>query len=271
MEESSDRCNLCGSDGTRFIKESDDKYFHRRIVECTGCGLAYVSPQPTPEQLEELYARMYHADRKSLDDGTVTRFSDAERLGYRISRRLPRLGAYKSGGKLLDIGTNDGLFLINAKNAGYEVYGVEISPSAAELAARKSGAPVVSGALSDFIARYPDLRLDVVTLWDVIEHFTDPMAELKKIFGLLNPGGILALSTVNRGSLRGSVYKDRWLGFTESPEHIFFFTPTVMRRLIKKAGFTPLKVYGWMTAPVLLRFMDWFKKGNILEVYARKI
>ncbi len=270
MTVDSDRCKLCGSVKQRLIKETSDGYFHRRIVECMNCGLAFVNPQPTEKELAALYDRMYHVDRESIETGNEAAFAGADRVAFRINRRLPRLSALKKSGNLLDVGANDGSFLKFAKQAGYDPYGVELSPTAAEYAARNSGAPVVKGSIDDFISQYPDMLFDVITLWDVVEHFLDPMQELIKINSLLKPGGILALSTVNRGSLRGIVYKDRWIGFTESPEHIFFFTPAVMRRLLTAAGFTPLKVYGWMTAPVLLRFADWFRMGNILEVYSRK-
>ncbi len=264
------RCKLCGSDRQRLIKETGDGYFHRRIVECRGCGLAFVSPQPTEEELAALYDRMYHVDRESIETGNKAAFAGTDRVEFRIRKRLPRLASVKKAGTLLDVGANDGSFLKFAKQTGYDTYGVELSPTAAEYAARNSDSPVVKGSVDDFIAQFPDMLFDVVTLWDVVEHFLDPLMELKKINSLLKPGGILALSTVNRGSLRGIVYKDKWLGFTQSPEHIFFFTPAVMRRFLAAAGFKPLKVYGWMTAPVLLRFADWFKMGNILEVYSRK-
>ena len=37
---------------------------------------------------------------------------------------------------------------------------------------------------------------DVVTMWDVIEHFTDPVFEIEKVFEIIKPNGVLCFSTI---------------------------------------------------------------------------
>lgn len=271
MEGFSDQCNLCGSSRARLIKEdSYEGYFPRRIVECVECGLAYVNPQPSMQQLENFYSGKHYVEIPEVPDENVAEYEGDQRIVYRSKRRVQKIKKYRRSGNLLDCGVNDGTFIKHAKEAGYQAYGLEISPAMAVFAQKYAGTVVEEGTLDDFAEKYQDLRLDLITMWDVLEHVLDPMAELKKMNKLLNPGGVIALSTPNRGSLRGRMYGDGWLGFQEGAEHLFFFSPEVMCRYLRLAGFRVLKVYGWMTAPVLLRFVDWFKLGNILEVYAQK-
>lgn len=101
--------------------------------------------------------------------------------------------------KLLDIGCSTGLFLDEARRAGFEAYGAELSPEAAAFARTHFGLEVHPGDWHD--AGYADGSFDVVTLFDTVEHLSDPLGELAAIRRLLKPGGLLLQSAPNTDGL----------------------------------------------------------------------
>jgi SAM-dependent methyltransferase len=116
---------------------------------------------------------------------------------------------------------------------------VEPSEWAADYARRELGSEVLTGTLESI--RFPDQAFDVVTLWEVIEHLSDPMITLQEIRRILRPGGQLVLSTPDAGSLAARVSGRRWLGWRKVPEHLYFFDRSNLDRLLTRAGFVPVR------------------------------
>jgi SAM-dependent methyltransferase len=104
-------------------------------------------------------------------------------------RDLAFLREYASGGRLLDIGCGMGEFLDVAARAGFLVSGLEPSRTAAEIAGRRH--PVVRGELGS--VEFKAGTFDAATAWSVLEHVPAPADFLRKVRGLLAPGGCLAL------------------------------------------------------------------------------
>jgi len=108
-------------------------------------------------------------------------------------------------GRILDVGCGLG-HLLSGVSAEWERHGVEISEYAAERAAAHGA--IVNGDLQS--ACYPDHWFDVVTLYHVIEHMEDPVAELREIRRVLKPGGWLIAGTPNFDSACARRYGDRF-------------------------------------------------------------
>jgi hypothetical protein len=83
-------------------------------------------------------------------------------------------------------------------------------------------------------------RLDAVTMWDYIEHSIDPRRDVETARERLRPGGVLALSTGDVGSLVARISGSRWHLLT--PEHHnFYFDEATLRRLLADADFEVLE------------------------------
>lgn len=106
--------------------------------------------------------------------------------GGRYGRSAAVLRAHVGpGARLLDFGCGNGSFLVAARDAGFNVEGIEFSPSAIEGARERTGLPV-----SDLeTVRARGGRFDVVHLGDVLEHLPHPRETLTDLAGLLTPGG----------------------------------------------------------------------------------
>ena len=98
-------------------------------------------------------------------------------------------------GRLLDVGCGPGLLLDEARTAGYDVVGVELSREAAQHARDALGLDVHEVALEDFDDA---VGFDVVVLADVIEHVDDPVGAIARCADLLRPGGVCASSRPTR-------------------------------------------------------------------------
>jgi len=127
-------------------------------------------------------------------------------LGYKFrDLRLPRKNilrelGIKPGFHVLDYGCGPGSYIIPlAEFVGEsgKVYALDIHPLAIQkvqnIASKKQLANVET-ILSDCQTGLPDNSLDVVVLYDVFHHLSDPDAVLKELHRVLKPDGILSFS-----------------------------------------------------------------------------
>lgn len=227
-------CKLCGTHDHHllFRKAGYD------LVSCRSCGLAFVANPPSLADIEALYTDNsgYHA---ALTDPTHPTFARVHEVARQHMRFLHRSVPDCRGLKLLDIGCSNGLFLNEARKAGIEVYGAEISSLTAGFARDHFDLNVHCGDWRD--AGHAEGSFDAITLFDVIEHLPDPLSELVALRRLLKPGGLLLQSTPNIDGLfpRMSFLLTPWVDYwphPEPPHHLYQFSLRTLRRLTKKAG-----------------------------------
>ncbi len=228
-------CRVCGCENSDHVFTKDGYELRR----CQDCELVAVANPPAPEELAIIYSddAGYHED---WADPT----SDAVRREREMARRqldaVHGASAPGIGGTLLDVGCSVGLFLEEARAAGWDVRGVEFNESTARAARQLRGLDVITGSLEN--ADLDDASFDVVTLWDVLEHVPDPLATLRAAARVLDPGGSLWIETPNidglfpRVSYRAGRRLDYW-PHPEPPHHLFQFSPRSLAYTLRAAGF----------------------------------
>lgn len=194
------------------------------VARCAECGLGWQSPMPTAEALNEIY-------RSMEDKHRLLEVSRWERPARRYLRLLSRhAGGVR--GRLLDVGCSTGVFLAESLRHGWDATGIEPSAWLASHAQARLGARVLQTTLE--AAVFDDQSFTAVTLWDVLEHMTDPVGALRKVIRLLRPGGIVGVNVPNIDSLPSRFLGTHWPMVL--PEHTFYFAPRSLRRLFERSG-----------------------------------
>ena len=202
------------------------------ILECPQCGLAFWIP-PEGYRAEDVYDSAYF---DSVDESHG--FSDYAGMekAFRASfaDRLAKIDPPQSGGRLLDVGAAFGFAVSEASKIGWRATGLEISASAAREASGITGGKISVG--NSLATPFATGSFDVVTMWDVLEHLSDPHKAIEEMSRLLRPGGQLVFTTTDVGSLVARLSGSRWHLYT-LPEHLYFFTRRSLKILCEAHGF----------------------------------
>ena len=233
-------CVLCGSGRFKDVYSDSPS----KIVECEDCRLTFFNPQPSPEYLRNFYSsqngylssieenlRSFEAEPKSWQD-------TANYILYKIYQHMKE----EKGQRLVDIGSAYGFFLMFAKKRGLDVLGLEISTETSRYA-RQHGIDVRASSLMD--AELESDSFDIVTMNNVLEHTLNPVAELGKAFSILKPSGVIYVGVPNWDSLVSRVDGYGWR-MKSWPNHLFYFTPETLGRMLVKAGFTVRETFTHM-------------------------
>ena len=225
-------CPLCGSN--RYIQKYPQYY--PRIVSCLKCELIYTNPRLKNRYLKELYSEEYFKNDHSSILGYSNYLQDQKNIVKTFDKRLKSIETFVSPGKLLDIGCATGFFMHSAKMRGWKVEGVEISEYAASYAKESFGFKIYVGDVLQI--DLPANTYDLITLWDVIEHLTNPLEVLRVLKRALKKNGLLVFSTPDVESLPARLTKHKWIGYKLSDEHLTYFSKKTVALLLEKAGFT---------------------------------
>jgi SAM-dependent methyltransferase len=227
-------CNLCGAtvcpgQPARWHKHGFD------VFQCHSCALLFRGRLPSREDLATIYAGDYfRCEGRSEADGYADYLREETEHRLIARRRVRWLGRLGSPGRLLDVGAAAGFFMDEARNAGWRVQGIDVSPEMSYQGREQMRLEIVTGLFQD--AAYPPASFDAVTMWDYIEHSIDPASDLLKAADVLRPGGMLMLSTGDAASLAARVSGRRWHLLTPR-HHNFFFTAETLRRYLDTSGF----------------------------------
>jgi 2-polyprenyl-3-methyl-5-hydroxy-6-metoxy-1,4-benzoquinol methylase len=156
-------------------------------------------------------------------------------------RRLKTVKKFCKSGKLLDVGTGDGLFLKVAKTANFDTCGTEISHAGVRAAKKFYNLDIHITEIED--ADFEENSFDVITIWHVIEHVKNPLEIMKKLYKLSKPGAVVFVATPNldkhlaRIGYRLKSNKPYPFYSPEGEQHLFHFTESTLKKIIQKTGF----------------------------------
>lgn len=210
--------------GNHYLCTSSSYGDHGPIYQCLKCKLVFVVDRIPISKIIKSYSEaedpVYLLEEKARAK-TFTRH-----LHY-IGNIIPR-------GRLLDVGAYTGFFLSLAKDAGWQVEGIEPSKWAVNKSKFKYNISLKNGILKK--GYFPPHSFDMVTMWDVVEHFTDPQAALETCFYYLKPGGFMCITTIDVESTIAKVLGPKWPWFMRM--HLVYFSRDTIAKMLEKTGFT---------------------------------
>ncbi len=259
------QCPLCGNEERRILYAAlRDRLFGApgewTFKECCHCGLVFLDPRPTPEDVEKAYATYYtHFSAPPLN-GFLRRVRQYVRGGYLATKfgytaevtQLQRLMGWlaylhpgqremmnisvmylpaKHRGRLLEVGFGSGETLAEMRRLGWEVEGIDFDAQAVKNARHNYDLNVRAGHLEN--QAYPPHYFDSVIMNHVIEHVHNPLQLLRECRRILKPGGVLVIVTPNVKSRLHRRFKHNWRGL-EPPRHLTIFSMYTMSLLAGK-------------------------------------
>lgn len=136
--------------------------------------------------------------------------------------------------RLLEVGAAAGFFLAEARERGYDGYGVEPNAAMARHARDVLGVAVHTGVLADSAAEPGSF--DAACAFHVVEHLEDPVGELRRVREVLRPGGHLLVEVPNAQSAAAARQGPSWAPL-DLPYHVGQHGPRSLRVLLERAGF----------------------------------
>jgi 2-polyprenyl-3-methyl-5-hydroxy-6-metoxy-1,4-benzoquinol methylase len=250
-------CNLCGSTNAKVKYEGTtdqdmEKMLHsysasgnfvskETLVECANCQLVYTSPRLRRDLILKSYVEAEDPMYVSQADGRIKSFEQCLKAVERFQKK----------GRVLDIGAAAGFFLKVAKDKGWQTFGIEPSRYLSDYGNKTYDVNITCGTIETAPAY--SAPMDVVTLWDVLEHTFDPKDVLNRVNRFLKPGGHVVINYPNIGNwmakLAGRKY---WFILSV---HLYYFVPKTIERMLRETGFEVVESaphYQWLQLGYLI-------------------
>lgn len=226
-------CNLCGGVESVVIATKGRYDSSCVFVQCRSCGLVYMNPRLTTDELADFYKRAY---RDLYNPGCTPERFDRDTLPTAVANVKWVVKFTKPGGPktILDIGCATGNFLRLLSEAGWENWGVEPDSGYASYGQSK-GLSIINGTLEN--TRIPEYCFDAVTMFHTLEHLVSPLESLHKVRSLLKPEGKLFVVVPNLNNLSLRIRK-RYANYYFQPAHNYEFTIRTLKRMLQRAGFS---------------------------------
>lgn len=211
-------------------------------MRCSRCGHQFVGNPPSASNLDDAYGEGYYRSTAALETapkGYVDYLANCEHRVVGFRSRLATVQKYCAPGRILDIGCAVGLFLVAAREGGWEATGYERSAWASQYGRVNFGVDIVTG--NSTVDSFPGESFDAISMWDVLEHIEDPMSSIENVAKWLVPGGVVALSTVNAGALSARLAGKSWRHLAP-PHHLHYFTLQSLMKMLNAHGFSLLEM-----------------------------
>lgn len=251
------KCICCGGQVTQKIYTNLTSIYSQKpyhLFRCPSCSHVMTVPQPTAEELQNLYSSDYLYPVHKLVIGEKK---------YRARGTAALVKEVISGKKnlrILEVGCMYG-YLLEVLKDDHEVSGIEIGEGPVKHCTDQ-GLNVQECSVEDFLSG-PTGKYDVIILSHVLEHLTNPAGVLSRLSGLLSPNGMLVLCVPNHLSITRKIFGKYW-GWWQVPVHLNHFNQKSLEAIAGQTGLTVIKkrFRGGDSLMLLINFMNLLGSGR---------
>lgn len=220
-----------------------------RVLKCNKSGVIYLS---STHHIEQSY---YNAKEgtsywssANREEGLKTTFEDD-------NRRFHQFKGVVAGKIYMDVGSGLGGVLDLFKKVATDVSAIEPQDE-------------IRGALNSIgykvyksIESAPVKEIEVISLFHVFEHLTDPLGSLKNLHKLLKDGGKIIIEIPHAKDVLIETYDlEAFKAFTFWSEHLILHTRKSLETFLQAAGYQNIQVSGYQRYP-LANHLYWLNKG----------
>jgi 2-polyprenyl-3-methyl-5-hydroxy-6-metoxy-1,4-benzoquinol methylase len=215
-------CPICNSANTIELFVKDNIIY----LKCKSCFFVFSKPsvnvnfQENIEDFEDVYLQYFDANA-----------TDQKNFNLLLSRLEKTLDLFKS--KILDIGCGSGKFVNYLSERKIDCYGVE--PSQPLYNKYLKGDNKFYNSTIDDFSKSSNIKFDVITLLDVLEHIEYPSAFIDHIIQLQAPNGYLIIEIPLYGSWLSKISGKNWHFFNKY--HLSYFTKSRLISLMNEKGY----------------------------------
>ncbi len=227
-------CPACRADDSQFEFLSYDQYPYHA---CRKCGTWFVPLAIDDRVVDAFFAAVPEArqiaDQMMAGRDQGTQANDRERFSHYFQLIAGLTPPPPKRLHYLDIGCGVGHSVELATELGWDATGIEVSEVAVATARAKGRNVYQPGDLSN------ERAYDVVSLFETLEHITDPEPVLADVTRRLAPEGVVVITVPNRASFEMSILRGRCFhifGGSENVGHINLFDATGLGVLLQRHG-----------------------------------
>ena len=204
-----------------YLKSSDEKYplYPCKLGYCKSCSFLQLMETISPDILYKNYF-------------TVSEWKNQPHIPHLINI-IKSINGFDQKDSLLDIGCNDGSFLVSMSKSGYKnIYGIEPTLDSYKIANDK-GLNVHHGFFEERVAfdQYGKNRFDIITARQVLEHISNLDDFMKGISLVIKDDGCLIIE------IPDSDWTYEYFDYALWEEHVNYFTINTIKNLMRKYSF----------------------------------
>ena len=222
-----------------IVKKVNGKF---NVYLCSRCRNGFTCP--VPKNIQSYYPNYYWKNSTLLEGIKNTIFKILQR------RRILCVNHHLSNGNVLDVGSGEGRYFSSLSK---KYFLVRLEPPGSHVKNKL----VIK---RDFLKWMPKNRFDIVCFWESLEHTPSPQKYLDKAFRLLKSNGKIFIEIPQYDSFESKLFHKYWFHL-DLPRHLAHFTEEGIVILLKKSGFTNIKVKNILS----LDYAPWGFMASVLN------
>jgi 2-polyprenyl-3-methyl-5-hydroxy-6-metoxy-1,4-benzoquinol methylase len=221
------QCTLCNSKDNYLYLE----YKGYKLFECKECQAVFANIIFDERYNQLVYDNsLYEINikREVLDTYEYRKEKfGKERLDYIVNKCQ-----FTPNKKLLDLGCGPGYFLKYLTEKNIKCKGLELTQYLVDICKEKN-----LDVSSTSLENEPNLKYDIITMFDVLEHLTSPIDFFKTVNKKIKTGGYILAYTPNINSFAFHFQKGEQ-NLLLPYEHVLFYNQHSLSYLAEETGFT---------------------------------